>query len=371
MRRLLAVVGTRPEAIKMAPLIKRLRHAEGFDIAVCSTGQHREMIAQVFDLFGLKPDFDLDVMEPDQQLGTLTGKVIAGIDDILARHAPDRVLVHGDTTTTMAASLAAYYRQIPVGHVEAGLRTRNIYAPWPEEINRRISDAIADRLWAPTMASRENLLRENVPDANITVTGNTVIDALFDLLAGPLKDPATVAALEQRFPFLNAGKKIILVTCHRRESHGEGFADICQAIATLAHRADVQIVFPIHRSPHVRAAFIALAELANVRLIDPVDYLDFVFLLSRCHFALTDSGGVQEEAPSLGKPVLVLRQVTERPEAVAAGTARLVGTDRDLIVQQATILLDDVSAYTAMSSIHNPYGDGKACERIIASLRQE
>jgi UDP-N-acetylglucosamine 2-epimerase (non-hydrolysing) len=371
MRKLLAVVGTRPEAIKMAPLIKRLQAAPGLSVAVCSTGQHKEMIKQVFDLFGLTPDFDLDVMEPNQKLSTLTGKVIAGMEDILVKYAPDRVLVHGDTTTTMAATLAAYYRQIAVGHVEAGLRTHNIYAPWPEEINRRITDVVADKLWAPTRASRENLLRENVEDSKIIVTGNTVIDALFDLLGGALADPLTVAGLQERFPFLKTTMKTILVTCHRRESYGEGFADICQAIATLAKRGDVQIVFPIHRNPNVRVAFATLADLPNVRLIDPLDYLDFVFVMSRCHFALTDSGGVQEEAPSLGKPVLVLREVTERPEAVAAGTVKLVGTDKSLILREATILLDDVSAYTAMSSIHNPYGDGKACERIIASLQQE
>ena len=371
MRKLLAVVGTRPEAIKMAPLIKRLQNTPGLSTAVCSSGQHKEMIAQVFDLFGLTPDFNLDVMEPNQKLSTLTGKVIAGMEDILVQYAPEGVLVHGDTTTTMAATLAAYYRQIPVGHVEAGLRTNNIYAPWPEEVNRRVTDAIADKLWAPTKASRENLLRENVADARIFVTGNTVIDALFDLLAGPLADPPTVAGLEARFPFLKSDKKTILVTCHRRESFGEGFADICRALATLAARNDVQIVFPIHRNPNVREAFSTLADLPNVRLIEPLDYLDFVFVMSRCHFCLTDSGGVQEEAPSLGKPVLVLREVTERPEAVAAGTVKLVGTNRTLILNEAGVLLDNSRAYAAMSSIHNPYGDGKACERIIASLKQE
>ena len=355
----------------MAPLIKRLQKTPGLSTAVCSSGQHKEMIRQVFDLFGLTPDFNLDVMEPNQKLSTLTGKVIAGMEDILVQYAPDRVLVHGDTTTTMAATLAAYYRQIPVGHVEAGLRTNNIYAPWPEEVNRRVTDAIADKLWAPTKASRENLLRENVVDARIFVTGNTVIDALFDLLAGPLADPPTVAALEARFPFLKSDKKTILVTCHRRESFGEGFADICRALATLAARDDVQIVFPIHRNPNVRVAFSTLADLPNVRLIEPLDYLDFVFVMSRCHFCLTDSGGVQEEAPSLGKPVLVLREVTERPEAVAAGTVKLVGTNRTLILNEAGVLLDNSRAYAAMSSIHNPYGDGKACERIIASLKQE
>jgi UDP-N-acetylglucosamine 2-epimerase (non-hydrolysing) len=371
MQKLLAVVGTRPEAIKMAPLIKRLGQAAGLSIAVCSTGQHREMIRQVFDLFGLTPDFDLEVMEPNQRLASLTGRVLAGMDEILGQYAPDRVLVHGDTTTTMAATIAAYYRQIPVGHVEAGLRTGNIYAPWPEEINRRITDVIADKLWAPTAASRDNLLRENVPVAHIIVTGNTVIDALFDLLAGPLSDGATVAGLEARFPFLKSEKKTILVTCHRRESFGEGFADICAALRVLAQRDDVQIVFPIHRNPNVRVAFATLAELANVQLIEPLDYLDFVFVMSRCFFALTDSGGVQEEAPSLGKPVLVLRKVTERPEAVAAGTVKLVGTNCALIVEEARHLLDNKAAYAAMSAIHNPYGDGKACERIIASLQQE
>jgi UDP-N-acetylglucosamine 2-epimerase (non-hydrolysing) len=371
MQKLLAVVGTRPEAIKMAPLIKRLQQASGLSIAVCSTGQHREMVKQVFDLFGLASEFDLQVMEPNQRLSSLTGRVIAGMEDILLQYGPDRVLVHGDTTTTMAASLAAYYQKIPIGHVEAGLRTGNIYAPWPEEINRRISDVIADKLYAPTQAARENLLRENVPDANILVTGNTVIDALFDLLNGTLSDPKVTSVLKTRFEMLQSKKKTILVTCHRRESYGEGFSDICQAIAILARRDDVQIVFPIHPNPNVRVGFSALADLPNVRLLEPLDYLDFVYVMSQCHFVLTDSGGIQEEAPSLGKPVLVLREVTERPEAVSAGTVKLVGTDRNLIVHEATILLDNPGAYSAMSSIHNPYGDGKACERIIASLQNE
>lgn len=369
MQKLLAVVGTRPEAIKMAPLIKRLQQASGLSIAVCSTGQHREMVKQVFDLFGLTSDFDLQVMEPNQRLSSLTGRVIAGMEDILLQYGPDRVLVHGDTTTTMAASLAAYYQKTPIGHVEAGLRTGNIYAPWPEEINRRISDVIADKLYAPTQAARENLLRENVPDANILVTGNTVIDALFDLLNGILSDPKATSVLKTRFEFLQSKKRTILVTCHRRESYGEGFLDICQAIAILARRDDVQIVFPIHPNPNVRIGFSALSDLPNVHLLEPLDYLDFVYVMSQCYFVLTDSGGIQEEAPSLGKPVLVLREVTERPEAVIAGTVKLVGTNRNLIVNEATILLDNSGAYTAMSSIHNPYGDGKACERIIASLQ--
>ena len=368
MQKLLAVVGTRPEAIKMAPLIKRLQRTPELTIAVCSTGQHREMVKQVFDLFGLTADFDLQVMEPNQQLSSLTGRVIAGMEDILLQYGPDRILVHGDTTTTMAASLAAYYQKIPIGHVEAGLRTGNIYAPWPEEINRRITDIIADRLYAPTQAARLNLLRENVPETNILVTGNTVIDALFDLLNGVLSEPETTSGLRARFKFLQSEKKTILVTCHRRESYGDGFSDVCQALSILAGRDDVQVVFPIHLNPNVRTGFSALSGHPNVRLLEPLDYLDFVYIMSHCYFVLTDSGGIQEEAPSLGKPVLVLRNVTERPEAVTAGTVKLVGTDRELIVNEAEKLLDDPVAYAAMSGKHNPYGDGKACERIIASL---
>lgn len=371
MQKLLAVVGTRPEAIKMAPLIKRLGDVPDLSIAVCSTGQHREMIQQVFDLFGLQPDFDLSVMEPNQKLGSLTARLMGALTDLLETVRPDRLLVHGDTTTTMAASLCGYYQQIPVGHVEAGLRTGDIYAPWPEEINRRITDVIADRLYAPTATAKDNLLRENVREGNILVTGNTVIDALFDLVNGPLRNPQTIAALERKFPFLESQKKLVLVTCHRRESYGAGFVDICRALATLSTRGDVQIVFPIHRNPNVRAAFSALGGLPNVRLIEPLDYLEFVFMMSRCYFVLTDSGGIQEEAPSLGKPVLVLREVTERPEAVVAGTVKLVGTDREAILLESAILLDNPAAYTARSSIHNPYGDGKACARIIASLQNQ
>lgn len=369
MRKLLAVVGTRPEAIKMAPLIKRLGDVPGLSVQLCATGQHREMLGQVFDLFGIKPDFDLGVMEPDQKLGALTARLIGALGEVVENVRPDRLLVHGDTTTTMAASLCGYYQRIPVGHVEAGLRTGDIYAPWPEEINRRLTDVIADRLYAPTEAAKDNLLRENVPAEKILVTGNTVIDALFDMLHGPLRDPQRLAGLEGKFPFVESQRKLILVTCHRRESFGGGFANICRALAALSARPDVQIVFPIHRNPNVRAAFAPLGDLPNVRLIDPLDYLEFLFLMSRCHLVLTDSGGIQEEAPSLGKPVLVLRAVTERPEAVAAGTAKLVGTDSAAIAREAALLLDDPQIYAARSSIHNPYGDGKACTRIIASLQ--
>ena len=370
-RKILAVVGTRPEAIKMAPLIRRLRAASGLSVAVCSTGQHREMIRQVFELFSITPDFDLEVMEHDQRLSALTARVVRGMDDVIAGYKPDRVLVHGDTTTTMAATLAAFYQQIPVGHVEAGLRTRNIYAPWPEEVNRRVTDTIADRLFAPTETARANLLAEHVPDENIFVTGNTVIDALFDTLDGPLKQEANLRELEARFPFFDEGKKVILVTCHRRESYGEGFRDICAALARLAVRSDVKIVFPIHRNPNVRSVFSVLGDSPNVHLIEPLDYLGFVYAMSKCHFVLTDSGGIQEEAPSLGKPVLVMRAVTERPEAVKAGTVTLVGTSTQTIVDRSTELLDDRGAYESMSVVHNPYGDGKACERIIATLRKD
>lgn len=370
-RKILAVVGTRPEAIKMAPLIRRLKAAPEFRTAVCSTGQHKEMIGQVFALFDLKPDFDLDVMQHDQRLSALTARVLKGMDRVIAEYKPDRVLVHGDTTTTMAAALAAFYQQIPVGHVEAGLRTRNIYSPWPEEINRHVTDVIADRLYAPTQTARDNLLAEHVPDDNIVVTGNTVIDALFDTLSGPLRDPAVRKELAAKFPFLDGGKKAILVTCHRRESYGEGFREVCAALSALARRGDAVIVFPVHRNPNVRSVFSVLDKSPNVHLVEPLDYLDFVYAMSRSHFCLTDSGGIQEEAPSLGRPVLVMRAVTERPEAVAAGTVKLVGTDTATIVREAAILLENRDAYEAMSAVHNPYGDGKACERIIASLQQD
>ena len=371
MQRLLVVVGTRPEAIKMAPLIRRLQAREEFVVEVCASGQHREMSRQVFDLFAIAPDINLDVMQPNQNLSDLTARVLTRMEAILHERRPDRVLVHGDTTTTLGATLAAYYRKIPVGHVEAGLRTENIYAPWPEEINRKLTDAIADRLYAPTKQAADNLRREGAAEERIFVTGNTVIDALFDVVNGPLKDEHIKERLRAQFPYLERDKKILLVTCHRRESYGEGFSDVCAALTHLADRPDVQIIFPVHPNPNVRAGFSGLAEHRHVRLIEPLDYLEFVYMLSECHSVLTDSGGIQEEAPSLGKPVLVLRKVTERPEAVAAGTVKLVGTDTDRIVQTASEILDNPAAYTAMSAVHNPYGDGKACERIIASLLED
>ena len=352
----------------MAPLIRRLQSTPDIDVCVCSTGQHREMIKQVFDLFAITPNADLEVMQPDQKLSELTARVLIGMEALIAAERPDRVLVHGDTTTTMATTLAAYYQKVPVGHVEAGLRTRNIYAPWPEEVNRRVTDAIADRLYAPTQSARDNLLAEGVASQNILVTGNTVIDALLDIVNGPLARPEVQRELAAKLPYFSSDRKTILVTCHRRESYGAGFRDVCAALIRLAERSDVRILFPIHRNPNVRAAFSQLDSHANVTLIEPLDYLDFVYAQSKCYLILTDSGGVQEEAPSLGKPVLVMREVTERPEAVIAGTVKLVGTNADLIVRSATALLDNSSEYAAMSTIHNPYGDGKACERIIASL---
>jgi UDP-N-acetylglucosamine 2-epimerase (non-hydrolysing) len=371
MSRILVVVGTRPEAIKMAPLIRRLKSSDRFSVGVCTTGQHRELAQQVFDLFEIEPDFDLNLMQTNQRLVDLTSRVLSGVDDTIGRFKPDRVLVHGDTTTTLAATLASYYRKIPVGHVEAGLRTANIYAPWPEEVNRKLTDAIADKLYAPTARARECLLKEGVPTDRIFVTGNTVIDALFDVLEGPLQQETVQKRLLNLFSFLDHSRKILLVTCHRRESYGDGFVEICAALARLAKREDVQIVFPIHPNPNVRGVFSVLEKFGNVRLIEPVSYLEMVFLLSKCHSVLTDSGGLQEEAPSLGKPVLVMRNVTERPEAVEAGTVKLVGTSTERIVGGANEILDDPSIHAAMSAKHNPYGDGKACARIIDTLSGE
>jgi len=368
---ILVVIGTRPEAIKMAPLIRRLQASPDFRVLVCSTGQHREMIRQVFELFAIRPDIDLDIMQADQKLNELAARVLAGMESALAEHRPGRVLVHGDTTTTVASALAAYHQKIPVGHVEAGLRTRDIYSPWPEELNRRLTDAIADRLYAPTNFAQENLLAEGVPPDRVIVTGNTVIDALLDIANGPLSDAHIKARLDTRLPFFSNCKKTILVTCHRRESYGSGFQDVCAALQELAQRPDVQIVFPIHRNPNVRTAFSVLDSMPNIKLIDPMDYLDFVYALSKSYLILTDSGGVQEEAPSLGKPVLVMREVTERPEAVLAGTAKLVGTNTDSIVSATSALLDNFAMYEAMSTIHNPYGDGRACDRIIESLTRD
>ena len=352
----------------MAPVVKRLSSAEWVEARVCVTAQHREMLDQVLSLFDIQPDFDLNLMKPGQDLTDITANVLLGLRPILTELEPDLVLVHGDTTTTLAASLAAYYHRIPVGHVEAGLRTGNILSPWPEEINRKVTGTITRLHFAPTAASRANLLAENVPDSHIFTTGNTVIDALQVVTMRIENDAALRAELASRF-LLNDSRRLILVTGHRRESFGEGFDRICSALASIAQRSDVEIVYPVHLNPNVkRPVEEKLGHLSNVHLIPPQDYLPFVYLMHRSTLILTDSGGVQEEAPSLGKPVLVMRETTERPEAVEAGTVRLVGTEEGLIVSNVNRLLDDPVAYDSMSFAHNPYGDGQASQRILSAI---
>lgn len=368
----LCVFGTRPEAIKMAPLALALQDDPRFEAKVCVTGQHRQMLDQVLDLFQLEPDFDLNIMKPGQDLTDVTSSILLGMREVLATFKPDVVLVHGDTATTFAASIAAYYQQIPVAHVEAGLRTGNIYSPWPEEGNRKLTGAIATLHFAPTETSSSNLLREGVDSDGIIVTGNTVIDALLQVVAKLDSDSSLQAQLASRFPFLNPGRKLILVTGHRRESFGGGFERICQALVETAQRfPDVEIVYPVHLNPNVREPVNRLlADIDNVHLIEPLDYLPFVYLMNQSYLILTDSGGIQEEAPSLGKPVLVMRDTTERPEAVDAGTVKLVGTDVSAINSAIATLLTDETAYRQMSFAHNPYGDGKACQRILKTLSQ-
>lgn len=371
-RRVLTVFGTRPEAIKMAPVVQALQRASGMESILCVTAQHRTMLDQVLALFGLSPDVDLDIMRSGQDLTDITHRVLVGLRDVIREQCPDRVLVHGDTTTTLAASLAAYYERVPVAHVEAGLRTGNIYSPWPEEVNRRVAGVIANHHFAPTPSARENLLAENVADAAITVTGNTVIDALLDVVGRIRADPALAAGLRGRFPFLGESRRLVLVTGHRRESFGGGFEQICAALAGLAARGDVDVVYPVHLNPQVKGPVeAALGECPNVHLIPPQDYLPFVYLMEQASLILTDSGGVQEEAPSLGKPVLVLRATTERPEAVEAGTVRLVGTDTKEILEWSNTLLDCPDAYEAMARAHNPYGDGCAARRIVEELGRD
>jgi UDP-N-acetylglucosamine 2-epimerase (non-hydrolysing) len=365
--RILTVFGTRPEAIKMAPLVTRLAVDPRFDARVCVTAQHREMLDQVLQLFAIRPDHDLDLMRANQDLATLGAGILTGLSRVLAEWRPDALLVHGDTATTMMASIAGYLARVPVGHVEAGLRSGDLDAPWPEEGNRRIAAATTRFHFAPTEAARANLLAENIADADITVTGNTVIDALFLALA---KLPAAEAEMAARFAFLPADARVLLVTGHRRESFGAGFERICAALARLAQRfPDLRIVYPAHLNPQVQGPVERwLGAIPNVHLIPPLDYLPFCWLMNRSHLILTDSGGVQEEAPSLGKPVLVMREVSERMEAVAAGTVKLVGTDTDLIVAEAARLLEDPAAHAAMARAHNPYGDGNACARIVDAL---
>lgn len=366
--RVLTVIGTRPEAIKMAPVLHALQTA-GAESRLCVTAQHRDMLDQVLSIFGLTPDVDLNLMRPGQTLEGLTAAVLEGVSAALEDEKPDLVLVHGDTTTAFAAALAAFYKQIPVGHVEAGLRTGDLSAPFPEELNRRLVDGISRFHFAPTESSKENLLREGTDPSTIFVTGNTVVDALLMTTERMKTDDALRTKLAHDLPYPADGKKLILVTGHRRESFGDGFKNICKALAELAGRDDVEIVYPVHLNPNVQAPVNEiLGGCDGVHLLAPVDYLSFVHLMERAYLVITDSGGIQEEAPSLGKPVLVMREVTERPEAVAAGTVELVGTDIAKIVASATRLLDDGDAYATMSRAHNPYGDGQAASRITKEI---
>lgn len=355
----------------MAPVVNALAKTAGVESRICVSAQHRQMLDQVLDLFSIRPDFDLDLMKPGQDLTDITANVLLGLRKVFRDWRPDRVLVHGDTTTTLASSLAAYYERIPVAHVEAGLRTGDIYAPWPEEMNRRLTGAIATLHFAPTSTARDNLLREGTPADTIHVTGNTVIDALLAVVQKVRGDGALAQSLQRRFDFLVPGRRLVLVTGHRRENFGAGFESICQAIREISARDDVNVVYPVHLNPNVQEPVRRiLGDVERVHLMEPLDYLPFVYLMDRADLLLTDSGGIQEEAPSLGKPVLVMRTTTERPEAVEAGTVRLVGTDAPTIVSSVNKLLDDAQEYRRMSLAHNPYGDGKAADRIASILTQ-
>lgn len=375
MKKILLVFGTRPEAIKMAPLVKALqKDAEHFETKVCVTAQHRQMLDQVLEVFEITPEYDLNIMAPNQDLYDITSKVLLGLRDVLKDFRPDVVLVHGDTTTSMAASLAAFYQQIPVGHVEAGLRTYNMLSPWPEEMNRQVTDRICTYYFAPTEKSRQNLLRECIDDKKIFVTGNTVIDALLmavDIIDGKAGVKEQLHEELREKGYAVGQRPYILVTGHRRENFGDGFLHICRAIKEIAAmHPDMDIVYPVHLNPNVqKPVYELLSGLENVYLISPLDYLPFIYAMQHSTLLLTDSGGVQEEAPSLGKPVLVMRDTTERPEAVEAGTVKLVGTDAAAIVSNVTELLRNKEMYRQMSETHNPYGDGKACQRIIEALR--
>ncbi len=354
----------------MAPLVRCLQAHPEFDAKVCVTAQHRQMLDQVLALFEIVPEFDLNLMKPGQDLTDITGGVLQGLRDVLHVWRPDVMLVHGDTSTTFAASLAGFYQRIDVGHVEAGLRTRNLYSPWPEEANRKLTSVLTRWHFSPTTTSRDNLLAEGVAANNVHVTGNTVIDALLQVREKINGDAALQRSFAKTFHFIDPAEQIVLVTGHRRENFGDGFERICQALARIAQsHADVQVVYPVHLNPQVQEPVKRLlGNISNVHLIEPLDYLPFVYLMDRATLILTDSGGIQEEAPSLGKPVLVMRDTTERPEAVDAGTVKLVGTDADRIVEQVRILLTDATAYEAMSFAHNPYGDGQACRRIAQAL---
>lgn len=368
--KILSVVGTRPEAIKLAPLILSLQRDNRFESKTCITAQHREMLDQVLGLFEIEPEYDLNLMKQGQSLSEITGRVLAGMESVLDDFMPDIVLVHGDTSTTFAAALSAYYRKIPVGHIEAGLRTGNLYSPWPEEANRKLTGALTNFHFAPTESAAKNLSAEGVEADNIIVTGNTVIDALMLVREKLERNDGLRSDMQKKFPFLDESKRLVLITGHRRESFGQGFENICLAIKTLSDTyTDCQFVYPVHLNPNVQEPVNRhLADQSNVYLVEPQEYLPFVYLMTRSYFILTDSGGIQEEAPSLGKPVLVMRDTTERPEAVDAGTVRLVGADYDAIVDESRKLLDDKSAYDTMSFAHNPYGDGEACLRIRDAL---
>ena len=382
MKKVMLVFGTRPEAIKMAPLVKEFRKDPAFETLVCVTGQHREMLDQVLDIFDIHPDFDLNIMKQGQDLYDVTSRVLLGMRDILGNVKPDAVFVHGDTTTSMAAALAAFYQQIPVAHVEAGLRTGNIYSPWPEEMNRQITGRIATFNFAPTALSKENLMREHVDERSIVVTGNTVIDALQMVVDRIQNDPLLEKQLSEKLMVvgydvrrLQKGRRLVLITGHRRENFGEGFIHICEAIRDLSVKyPGVDFVYPMHLNPNVRRPIHEVfseyqSNSGNMFFIEPLEYLEFVYLMENSYIVLTDSGGIQEDAPGLGKPVLVMRDTTERPEALSAGTVKLVGTDYLKIVNEMSLLLDDESEYRKMSLAINPYGDGKACKRIISFFK--
>ena len=384
MKKIMLVFGTRPEAIKMAPLVKEFqKYPEAFETIVCVTGQHREMLDQVLQIFGITPDYDLNIMKQGQDLYDVTSRVLTGMRDILKETKPDIVLVHGDTTTSTSAALASFYQQIPVGHVEAGLRTHNIYSPWPEEMNRQLTGRIATYHFAPTPLSRENLLKENISDSMISVTGNTVIDALYWVVDKIKSDDSLVRRLDAELLTagyntmrLNDRKKLVLITGHRRENFGDGFVNMCRAIKTLTEKyPDVDFVYPMHLNPNVRKPIHEvfgedLSDLGNIFFIEPLEYLSFVYLMEKSYVVLTDSGGIQEEAPGLGKPVLVMRDTTERPEALKAGTVKLVGSDYNKIISEVSSLIEDESAYEKMSRAVNPYGDGMASQRIVSTFKE-
>ena len=383
MKKVMLVFGTRPEAIKMAPLVKEFqKNKDSFETVVCVTGQHREMLDQVLNIFDITPDYDLNIMKQGQDLYDVTARVLIGMRDVLRETQPDVVLVHGDTTTSMAAALAAFYQQIPVGHVEAGLRTYNMYSPWPEEMNRQITGRIATYNFAPTSLSRENLLNESVSEDRIIVTGNTVIDALYwvvDKIKSNMALSSELSGVLMKAGYdvsrIVDGKKLVLITGHRRENFGDGFINMCTAIKNLAHKyPNVDFVYPMHLNPNVRKPIHAvfgedLGNLSNMFFIEPLAYLSFVYLMEKANIVLTDSGGIQEEAPGLAKPVLVMRNTTERPEALLAGTVKLVGTNYDIIMNEVSVLLEDETVYEMMSKAVNPYGDGLACKRIVNALK--